>query len=46
MYVFRTALPFGNYGYASAIAFVLLILVVLFTTTFLFLARLITPRAG
>jgi multiple sugar transport system permease protein len=46
MYVFRTALTFGNYGYAAAIAFVLLILVVLFTTTFLFVARLITPRAG
>lgn len=45
MYVFRTALTFGNYGYAAAIAFVLLILVVLFTTAFLFLARLVTPRA-
>lgn len=45
MYVFRTALTFGNYGYAAAIAFVLLVLVVIFTTTFLFLARLITPRA-
>jgi len=44
MYVFRTALTFGNYGYAAAIAFVLLALVVVFTTTFLFLARLITPR--
>lgn len=45
MYVFRTALTFGNYGYAAAIAFVLLVLVVLFTTAFLVLARLVTPRA-
>jgi multiple sugar transport system permease protein len=44
MYVFRTALTFGNYGYAAAIAFVLLALVVVFTTGFLGLARLITPR--
>lgn len=46
MYVFRTALTFGNYGYAAAIAFVLLVLVVIFTTTFLFLARLITPKVS
>lgn len=44
MYVFRTALTFGNYGYAAAIAFVLLILVILFSTAFLALARLVTPR--
>ena len=44
MYVFRTALTFGNYGYAAAISFVLLVLVVTFTTLFLALARLITPR--
>lgn len=46
MYVFRTALTFGNYGYAAAIALVLLVLVVLFTTLFLILARLISPRAS
>jgi multiple sugar transport system permease protein len=44
MYVFRTALTFGNYGYAAAIALVLLVLVVSFTLLFLALARLITPR--
>ena len=44
MYVFRTALTFGNYGYAAAIALVLLVMVVLFTTLFLALARLVTPR--
>jgi multiple sugar transport system permease protein len=44
MYVFRTALTFGNYGYAAAIAFVLLVMVIFFTTVFLGLARLITPR--
>jgi multiple sugar transport system permease protein len=44
MYVFRTALTFGNYGYAAAISFVLLVMVVAFTTLFLALARLITPR--
>jgi multiple sugar transport system permease protein len=44
MYVFRTALTFGNYGYAAAIALVLLVMVVLFTTLFLGFARLVTPR--
>lgn len=39
MYVFDTALTFGNFGYAAAIAYVLLIFVILFTTIFLFLAR-------
>lgn len=46
MYVFRTALTFGNYGYAASIAFVLLVLVVLFTTAFLSLARLVTPKVS
>lgn len=46
MYVFRTALTFGNYGYAAAIAFVLLVLVILFSTAFLALARLVTPKVS
>lgn len=39
MYVFRTALDFGNFGYAAAISYVLLILVVLFSTAFLGISR-------
>jgi multiple sugar transport system permease protein len=39
MYVFRTALDFGNFGYASAISYILLILVVLFSTIFLTFSR-------
>jgi multiple sugar transport system permease protein len=43
MYIFDTALTFGNYGYAAAISYVLLVLVIIFATLFLFLARKITP---
>jgi multiple sugar transport system permease protein len=39
MYIFDTALTFGNYGYAAAISYVLLLLVIVFATLFLFLAR-------
>jgi multiple sugar transport system permease protein len=39
MYVFRTALDFGNFGYASAISYILLILVVMFSTIFLTFSR-------
>ncbi len=39
MYVFRTALDFGNFGYAAAISYILLILVVLFSTIFLGFSR-------
>jgi multiple sugar transport system permease protein len=39
MYVFRTALDFGNYGYAAAISYILLVLVVIFSTAFLGLSR-------
>jgi multiple sugar transport system permease protein len=39
MYIFKTALTFGNYGYASAISYVLLVLVIVFASIFLFLAR-------
>lgn len=35
MYVFDTALSYGNYGYAAAIGIVLLILVIVFATLFL-----------
>lgn len=44
MYIFDTALTFGNYGYASAISYALLVLVILFATGFLFLARRITAQ--
>lgn len=47
MYIFDTALTFGNYGYAAAISYALLVLVVIFATLFLSLARRISPqRAG
>lgn len=45
MYIFRTALTFGNFGYASAISYVLLVLVIVFATLFLSLSRRITRRA-
>jgi multiple sugar transport system permease protein len=44
MYIFDTALTFGNFGYAAAISYALLVLVVVFATVFLYLARKITPR--
>ena len=44
MYIFKTALTFGNYGYAAAISFILLVLVVIFALIFLSLARQVTPR--
>lgn len=46
MYIYKTALTFGNYGYAAAISFVLLILVIVFATAFLALARRLAPRGG
>ena len=39
LYIFEQALSNGNYGYASAIAYVLLILVIIFATIFLALGR-------
>ncbi|MBA7485209.1 MAG: ABC transporter permease subunit [Spirochaeta sp.] len=39
MYIFKTALTFGNYSYAAAISYVLLVLVILFTMIFLFFAQ-------
>ncbi|MCA9914954.1 MAG: sugar ABC transporter permease, partial [Anaerolineae bacterium] len=44
MYIFETALTFGNYGYAAAISFALLITVIIFATVFLAGMRRITPR--
>ena len=46
MYIYRTALTFGNYGYAAAISFMLLVLVIIFATVFLAVARRATPRAA
>ncbi len=45
MYIFKTALTFGNYAYAAAISYVLLVLVVVFSTIFLSLARGVSARA-
>lgn len=42
MYVFDTALSFGNYGYAAAIGIILLLLVIVFASIFLFISRRIT----
>ncbi len=39
LYIFEQALSNGNYGYASAIAYVLLILVIIFATLFLMAGR-------
>ena len=44
MYIYKTALTFGNYGYAAAISFMLLVLVIVFATVFLALARRVAPR--
>jgi multiple sugar transport system permease protein len=45
MYIFDTALSFGNYSYAAAISYVLLVLVVIFATVFLILARRVSPQS-
>ena len=39
LYIFEQALSNGNYGYASAIAYILLILVIVFATVFLAIGR-------
>ena len=46
MYIFDTALSFGNYGYAAAISYALLVLVVIFATLFLVLARRVTATSA
>ena len=46
MYIFKTALTFGNFSYAAAISFMLLVLVIIFATVFLVIARRLSPQAG
>lgn len=46
MYIFDTALTFGNFGYAAAISFALLLLVILFSTVFLWLGRRFSPLSN
>jgi multiple sugar transport system permease protein len=44
MYVFDTALSYGNYGYAAAIGYVLLVMVIAFATAFLAISRRVTTQ--
>lgn len=44
MYVYDTALSFGNYGYAAAMGFVLLVMVIIFATVFLAISRRLTRQ--
>ena len=46
LYIFEQALSNGNYGYASAIAYILLILVIIFATIFLTVGRRWIRGAG
>jgi len=46
MYIYKTALTFGNYGYAAAMSFLLLVFVIIFATVFLAIVRRIAPRGG
>lgn len=46
MYIFKTALTFGNLGYAAAISYVLLVLVVIFALLFLFIVRHLTSKVS
>jgi multiple sugar transport system permease protein len=46
MYIFDTALTFGNFGYAAAISYALLVLVIIFATLFLYLGRRISPQSA
>lgn len=39
MYVYNIALTFGNYGYAAAVSYVLLVIVIVFSTVFLTVSR-------
>ena len=43
MYITQTALTFGNFSYAAAISYVLLVLVVIFAMTFLAAGRRLAP---
>lgn len=42
MYVYNIALTFGNYGYAAAVSYVLLIMVIVFSTIFIAVSRRIS----
>jgi multiple sugar transport system permease protein len=44
MYIKDTALQFGNYGYAAAISYVLLVLVIVFTTMIITFSRRVVPQ--
>lgn len=44
MYIKDTALQFGNFGYAAAISYILLVLVIAFTTVILALSRRVVPQ--
>jgi multiple sugar transport system permease protein len=44
MYIKDTALQFGNYGYAAAISYVLLVLVIVFTTIIITFSRRVVPQ--
>lgn len=44
MYITQTALTFGNFSYAAAISYALLVLVVIFATIFLVVGRRLTPQ--
>jgi multiple sugar transport system permease protein len=46
MYVYDVALTFGNYSYAAAISYVLLVMVVVFSTLFLTVARRANQRVN
>ncbi len=46
MYVFNQALTFGNYSYAAAISYVLLVMVVVFSTVFLAIGRRANKRVN
>lgn len=46
MYIFDTALTYGNFGYAAAVSYVLLVLVIVFSTLFLFLTRRIAAGSA
>lgn len=46
MYIFKTALTFGNLGYAAAMSYVLLVLVVIFALLFLFIVRRLAAKVS
>jgi len=46
MYIFKTALTFGNLGYAAAMSYVLLVLVVIFALLFLFIVRQLASKVS